>query len=131
MCISLSTNKISSGGRLPAAPPPFTLKDLRNGIPKHCFNRSLYTSFGYLSINISVVPTLFIGAYYYLCKFAGNQILDVILFPIYWFWQGAFMTGIWVIAHECGHGAFSSHKTINDSVGFTLHSLLLVPYFSW
>jgi len=41
------------------------------------------------------------------------------------------MTGIWVIAHECGHQAFSSSKLLNDAVGLVLHSALLVPYFPW
>merc|ERR1712091_4496 len=37
----------------------------------------------------------------------------------------------WVIAHECGHGAFSDNKTLQDTVGYILHTALLVPYFSW
>lgn len=45
--------------------------------------------------------------------------------------QGAVCTGIWVIAHECGHQAFSKYKLVNDGVGLVLHSCLLVPYFSW
>jgi omega-6 fatty acid desaturase (delta-12 desaturase) len=44
---------------------------------------------------------------------------------------GTVWTGMWVIAHECGHGAFSDNKFIQDTVGYILHSLLLVPYFSW
>lgn len=40
-------------------------------------------------------------------------------------------TGLWVIAHECGHQAFSASKTINNSVGWILHSSLGVPYHSW
>ena len=40
-------------------------------------------------------------------------------------------SGVWVLAHECGHGAMSSRKWLNDLVGFPLHSFLLVPYFSW
>ena len=36
-----------------------------------------------------------------------------------------------VIAHECGHGAFSKSEALNDAVGLVVHSLLLVPYFSW
>jgi len=39
--------------------------------------------------------------------------------------------GLWVLAHECGHGAFSKNKTIQDTVGYVLHSLFLVPYYSW
>jgi hypothetical protein len=45
--------------------------------------------------------------------------------------QGAVCTGLWVIAHECGHGAFSAIGWVNDAVGFTVHSCLLVPYYSW
>jgi fatty acid desaturase len=41
------------------------------------------------------------------------------------------LAGIWVIAHECGHGAFSDYTWVNDLVGFTMHSALLVPYYSW
>ena len=36
-----------------------------------------------------------------------------------------------MIAHECGHQAFSESQAINDGVGLVLHSCLLVPYYSW
>merc|ERR550537_135426 len=49
----------------------------------------------------------------------------------YWWVAGTIWTGAWVIAHECGHGAFSDNKVIQDTVGYILHSSLLVPYFSW
>lgn len=49
----------------------------------------------------------------------------------YAFVAGTCSTGCWVVAHECGHGAFSDNKMIQDTVGYVLHSLLLVPYFSW
>jgi omega-6 fatty acid desaturase (delta-12 desaturase) len=41
------------------------------------------------------------------------------------------MTGVWVIAHECGHQAFSPSGLLNDTVGFIFHTMLCVPYFSW
>ena len=41
------------------------------------------------------------------------------------------MTGLWVIAHECGHRAFSDNIVFGDIVGLILHSALLVPYHSW
>jgi fatty acid desaturase len=44
---------------------------------------------------------------------------------------GCVMTGLWVIAHECGHGGFSDSTLVNDVVGWVVHSSLLVPYFSW
>ena len=62
--------------------------------------------------------------------------------------------GMWVTAHECGHGAFSDNRILQTCVGYIFHSLLLgqlapfiqiryqrlyihtyihslVPYFSW
>jgi len=32
---------------------------------------------------------------------------------------------------KCGHGAFSKDSRIQDTVGFVIHSILLVPYYSW
>lgn len=45
--------------------------------------------------------------------------------------QGIVWTGLWVIAHDCGHSGFSAFSVLNDTVGFVLHSSLLAPYFSW
>ena len=44
------------------------------------------------------------------------------LWALYSFWAGLFATGLWVIAHECGHQAFSESKAINNTVGWILHS---------
>jgi len=44
---------------------------------------------------------------------------------------GTVAGGCWVIAHECGHRAFHPNPRVEATVGFVLHSLLLVPYFSW
>lgn len=41
------------------------------------------------------------------------------------------MTGVWVLAHECGHQSFSESELANNIVGTILHSVLLVPYHSW
>ncbi len=54
-----------------------------------------------------------------------------ILFLLYSVTMGTVCTGLWVLAHECGHGAFGSTRFQNDVVGYVLHSFLLVPYFSW
>lgn len=44
---------------------------------------------------------------------------------------GTVAGGCWVIAHECGHRAFHPNRRVEAVVGFVLHSLLLVPYFTW
>ena len=54
--------------------------------------------------------------------------------PLWLAWgavTGTVWTGMWVVAHECGHGAFSDNRKLQDAVGYLLHSVLLVPYFSW
>lgn len=50
---------------------------------------------------------------------------------MYWYAQGAVLTGVWVLAHECGHQSFSESEFANNLFGTILHSLLLVPYHSW
>lgn len=55
----------------------------------------------------------------------------LVLYPLYSVAMGTVLTGLWVLGHEAGHGAFGSTVAQNDAVGFMLHSLLLVPYYSW
>jgi len=50
---------------------------------------------------------------------------------LYWAVQGTNMFALWVLAHECGHRAFSPYTWINDVVGIVIHSALLVPFHSW
>ena len=54
-----------------------------------------------------------------------------LLWPMYWYAQGAVLTGVWVLAHECGHQSFSESELANNIVGTICHSLLLVPYHAW
>jgi omega-6 fatty acid desaturase (delta-12 desaturase) len=60
-----------------------------------------------------------------------DNITQLLLYPLYSTVMGTIMTGVWVLGHECGHGAFGDNWIQNDIVGFFLHSFLLVPYFSW
>lgn len=45
-----------------------------------------------------------------------------VIWSLYGFATGLVATGLWVIAHECGHQAFSESKTLNHTVGWVLHS---------
>eukprot|EP00056_Hartaetosiga_gracilis_P019394 m.13900 g.13900 ORF g.13900 m.13900 type:complete len:375 (-) comp7668_c0_seq1:167-1291(-) len=116
--------------RMPVAPPPFTLGDIKRAIPKHCFERNTLRSLSYV-----LKDGIVIGLLYYLSTFIDHpslpQWMPYLLWPTYWFLQGAFMTGWWVLAHECGHRAFSDNIQFGDAVGMLLHSFLLVPYHPW
>jgi omega-6 fatty acid desaturase (delta-12 desaturase) len=49
----------------------------------------------------------------------------------YIFFQSCWLTALWIIGHECGHRGFSESILVCDTVGWVIHSFLLVPYFSW
>jgi len=105
------------------------LKQLRDAIPKHCFRPSKLTSLTYIVRDVSLSIGLAVLA------LNINSVQDCTarwaLWAVYGIFQGMVFTGIWILAHECGHQALFSSRLINDSFGFVLHSLLLVPYFSW
>lgn len=100
-------------------------------IPADCFEPETAKSLGYLSV--SVVGTALCTAFGFACLPVLNPANPLTL-P---FWlaysavTGTVAMGLWVLAHECGHGAFSKDKKLQDAVGYALHSLFLVPYYSW
>uniref|UniRef100_A0A7R9U6X6 SAP domain-containing protein n=1 Tax=Pinguiococcus pyrenoidosus TaxID=172671 RepID=A0A7R9U6X6_9STRA len=111
-------------------PAEFNFMTIKKAIPRHLFQRSMVKSFQHLAVDLIIAGAMAFGASYIDTSglpFWGRALL----WMTYWFWQGAVCTGIWVIAHECGHQAFSPSKFVNDSVGWVLHSALLVPYHSW
>ncbi|KAF8526151.1 fatty acid desaturase-domain-containing protein [Gautieria morchelliformis] len=121
--------------------PDLTVKDLLSVIPAHCFKRSafrssLYVVWDFILLYTIYTVTTFTESYispshlslphpilYRIARFA--------LWSVYGFSAGLVATGLWVIAHECGHQAFSEYKIINNAVGWVLHSALGVPYHSW
>lgn len=122
--------------------PDFTVKDLLSAIPAHCNQRSAIRSSLYIFMDVAVIYGIYKTA-----DFADSQVLQsgiaafshpalyhlarTAIWSLYTFGTGLFATGLWVIAHECGHQAFSDSKLINNTVGWILHSALGVPYHSW
>lgn len=117
--------------------PDYTIKDILSAIPKHCYERSLIRSLGYVVRDIvcmclisyagsNLIPKVEIDQYEQLSKILRGGLWCLQSYLI-----GLFGFGLWILAHECGHGAFSDYKNINDFIGWVLHSYLMVPYFSW
>ncbi|XP_076897431.1 acyl-lipid (9+3)-(E)-desaturase-like [Bidens hawaiensis] len=115
--------------RVPHSKPPFTISDLKKAIPPHCFHRSLTRSFSYVLSDLAITAVLYHLATTYFHHLPTP--FTTLAWLSYWIAQGCVLTGVWVIAHECGHHAFSDYQWVDDTVGFVLHSALLVPYFSW
>jgi len=103
-----------------------SIREFRDAIPEHYFKCNTQTSFKYLLQ--SVLIQFLVVAIGLSIPFTAKMIPIWIIYSLI---SGTTAMGFWVIAHECGHGAFSKNKTLETITGYILHSLLLVPYFSW
>ncbi len=101
--------------------------ELHAVIPAHCFQRKLTTSLRYAGLSVVATAVPAVAAWLFLpLSWAWAPV-----WLLYILWTGTMACGVWVIAHECGHDAFCANKTVQNGLGFVLHSALLVPYFSW
>jgi len=105
--------------------------EIRGVIPDKCYEIDTFKSLGYLSVSLLGTAA---------CTAFGVGLLSIAnpASPLTWpLWAaysavtGTVAMGLWVLAHECGHGAFSKNKALQDAVGFIIHSIMLVPYYSW
>ena len=129
--ITTQTKLIDANGN-PFEIPDYTIGDIHKAIPKHCFERSAATGLYYVARDlVSLGVTFYLTNRYLTPENVPSTTVRAGLWALYTFVQGLFGTGLWVLAHECGHQSFSPSKQLNDTVGWFCHSLLLVPYFSW
>jgi omega-6 fatty acid desaturase (delta-12 desaturase) len=120
------------GQALSLSPEDFpSASAFKAAIPKECFEVDTVKSLSYLSVSLAGTA---------LCTLLGVAALPLLPPTSFFtlpFWTayaavtGTVAMGLWVLAHECGHGAFSKNKNLQDAVGYVLHSFLLVPYYSW
>ncbi|KDQ25831.1 delta 12-fatty acid desaturas-like protein [Pleurotus ostreatus PC15] len=121
--------------------PDLSIKDLLSAIPEHCFKRSAFRSSLYIVWDLIVITAIYKATNFADAFITPEQLslphpslypfARFALWSLYGFGVGLFGTGLWVIAHECGHQAFSESKFINNVVGWVLHSAWGVPYHSW
>lgn len=112
--------------------PNYTIRDIQNAIPKHCYERSTAKGLYYVFRDLaSVALTFYLFHTYLTPENVPSTPLRAVLWTVYTFIQGLFGLGLWVLGHECGHQNIATSKIVNDSVGWALHSILLTPYFSW
>ncbi|KAJ6631060.1 fatty acid desaturase-domain-containing protein [Mycena sp. CBHHK59/15] len=117
--------------------PNLSMKDLLSSIPPHCFQRSMLRSAVYPIWDLFVIGCLWKGTVLadsytgLLASPTTRTLASFSLWSLYGFFAGLFGMGLWIVAHEAGHGAFSTSKTVNNCVGWVLHSGLGVPYHSW
>jgi bifunctional Delta-12/omega-3 fatty acid desaturase len=103
---------------------------IRAAIPAHCFQPSTLKSLAYVVRDFSMCFALGFAALRYIPQIEPTYARWA-AWALYGWLQGLVCTGIWILAHEAGHGAFSKHTRLNNVVGWACHSFLMVPYFSW
>eukprot|EP01012_Entosiphon_sulcatum_P009637 TRINITY_DN1548_c0_g1_i1.p1 TRINITY_DN1548_c0_g1~~TRINITY_DN1548_c0_g1_i1.p1 ORF type:complete len:401 (-),score=65.29 TRINITY_DN1548_c0_g1_i1:317-1465(-) len=109
-----------------------SLTDLKRSIPAHCFESNALISM--LFVVRAFTFTFVLGALLY---YSGT--IPVLTTPAgraavliaYWIAQGTVLWGWFTLGHDCGHGAFSRHRRLNQVIGILTHTPLFVPYDSW
>ncbi|KAI1711208.1 fatty acid desaturase domain-containing protein [Ditylenchus destructor] len=100
-----------------------TLEEIRDAIPPECFQRSDLKSCFYLALDYAFIATCYLLLPYFegYGGFAGL---------LGWYWlMGMFLSGLFMIGHDCGHDTFSDNIILNDIAGLLAHAPLLTPYF--
>ncbi|RYC61569.1 hypothetical protein CHU98_g4643 [Xylaria longipes] len=112
--------------------PDYTISDIHKAIPKHCFEISTVTGVSYVLRDLACAASIwYLFTTYLTPENIPSTPLRAVFWGFYTFIQGCFGLGLWVLGHECGHQTLTSSSTLNDSLGFVLHSALLSPYYSW
>lgn len=110
---------------------PFTLKEIKDAIPPHLFEADMFKSWYYIGRDIAQFAVAAAVTYGLLAVFE-NTYARAAIWIAYWFAQSTTGFGLWVIGHECGHGAyFGRNKTLNNWAGYVIHTFFLVPFHAW
>jgi len=117
-------SKLTANKDILSAP---SLSEIKRAIPADLFRPTLFKSFQYVALDVSVVIALFSIMYFT----QHIQSVNLVMWPLYWFFQGTLFWSFFVLGHDCGHGSFSRYKLVNHIVGTLLHSFILVPYHMW
>ncbi|KAJ7765382.1 delta-12 fatty acid desaturase [Mycena maculata] len=128
--------------KTPFSPPKVTLAEVRSAIPRHLFEKNTAKGCFYVARDLLCAFVIYKLAWLIdsssliLAERLGlpSSASVLIKWPLwicYWYAQGIILAGWWCMAHEAGHGTLSNHKWINHVVGFSLHSFLLTPFYSW
>ena len=90
-----------------------SMAEVLSKIPKHCFVKDTARSMMYAAVSTALTLGCGVLAYLYL----PLQLAYLPAWIAYAFVAGTCATGCWVVAHECGHGAFSDNKVFRTPSG--------------
>jgi acyl-lipid omega-6 desaturase (Delta-12 desaturase) len=79
-----------------------------------------------VEILITVVPLVLLWLSMWLALYVGYGLYLLLAVP-----AAGFLVRLFMIQHDCGHGAFFRHRSANDWVGRAISVLTLTPYDFW
>ncbi|EJF61868.1 hypothetical protein DICSQDRAFT_146983 [Dichomitus squalens LYAD-421 SS1] len=123
-------------------PMSWKLQEIREAIPSRLFVRDTRRGSAWLALDLLMAAVCWKLAVHIDPIFRSRTAVQLLTptgaivarwgcWIVYWWFQGLIFTGVWVIGHECGHGAFSANRYVCDLIGFVVHTALWTPYFSW
>ena len=106
-----------------AGPAPLDVRGVARHLARH---RDVHTGRGLVELAITVAPFLGVWLLMWL-SFGVSYLLTLALAAP----AAGFLLRLFLIQHDCGHGAFFRSKQLNDWVGRCIGVLTLSPYDFW
>jgi len=117
--VEIKAEQKAKSGSLPS------YEKIRAAIPSKCFEKSFSTSLAYLLLDYTVIILLYLLVPYVENRWGWTGLL-------LWYWvTGMFMSSLFCIGHDCGHGTFSNRVWVNDVFGHLAHAPLMAPFWPW
>jgi acyl-lipid omega-6 desaturase (Delta-12 desaturase) len=116
-----ATTEKFSNTLIPTVDADIRLKDIIKTLPQECFQKSHRKAWSSVLLTVLAVGLGFVAI--------ANS--PWFLLPLAWLFAGTAFTGLFVIAHDCGHRSFAKRRWVNDWVGQSLLLLLIYPFHSW
>jgi omega-6 fatty acid desaturase (delta-12 desaturase) len=102
-------------------PEQYQLTDIIKSLPREVFTFNPLKAWG--QILLTVLAT---GAGVYLLTLSPWYLV-----PLVWIYTGTAATGLFVVAHDCGHRSFARSDLLSDVVGHALLLPLVYPFHPW
>ena len=107
------------------------MADLRAVVPEHCFKPDPLRAWLTLARTLLLIPAC-LGALWLARPTAGWDLAwQVPVILSVWAVYGLVLLGLFVVAHDCGHGSFSNRGWVNNLVGVLCMSPLLNGFQTW
>jgi len=107
-------------------PPAATLSDARAWTQILARYRQPHNGRGVVEIAITIVPLIALWVLVWVCLDLSYWLSLLLAVP-----AAGFLVRLFMIQHDCSHGAFFRHRHANDWIGRIIGVLTLTPYGFW